>query len=148
MHARNGLHEMGGGVVAKVRADVANTQTPSTCFQVLRMLIGRFMKSIDLKASHKMWSFDGSQIIKLSTIYSLTLDGFRFQTENTAKHLKTQKCDITTLSRQRLPCLSAMALRKPWERGYNMLWWGWTEGRRFFSNWSATMLTNFFMRSS
>lgn len=48
MHARNGLHEMGSGVVAKVRADIAHTQTPATYFKIFGMLIGRFMEGIYL----------------------------------------------------------------------------------------------------
>ena len=48
MHARNGLHQVGCGVVAKVGADIANTQTTSTGLQVLGMLKGGLVKSINL----------------------------------------------------------------------------------------------------
>lgn len=48
VHAWNGLHEMGGGVVAEVGADVAHTQAPVARLQVLRMLVRRFVKGVDL----------------------------------------------------------------------------------------------------
>jgi hypothetical protein len=55
---------------------------------------------------------------------------------------------ILTFSRQRLACLAAMAFLNSWESGYNMEWCGCTEGKRFLSSCSATMLTSFFMRAS
>ena len=48
MHARNGLHQVGCGVVSKVGADITNTQTTSTGLQVLGMLKGRLVKSVNL----------------------------------------------------------------------------------------------------
>lgn len=48
VHSRNGLHQVGCRVVAKVRTDVTNTQTPTAGFQILRMLISRFVQCIDL----------------------------------------------------------------------------------------------------
>lgn len=48
VHARDGLHQVRSGMVAEIRADVTHTQTSRTGLQVLWMLIGRFVKSIDL----------------------------------------------------------------------------------------------------
>lgn len=48
MHARDGLHQVGRGMVAKVGADVADAQATPAGLQVLGVLKGRLMKSIDL----------------------------------------------------------------------------------------------------
>lgn len=48
MHSRNRLHQMRSWVVAKVRADIANTQTSTTGLQILRMLKSRFVQCINL----------------------------------------------------------------------------------------------------
>lgn len=48
MHSRNGLHQVGSRMVAKVRADIANTETSTTGLQIFRMLKSRFVKCIDL----------------------------------------------------------------------------------------------------
>lgn len=48
VHSRNGLHQVGSGVVAKVRADVTHTQTSTACFQILWMLISWFVQCIYL----------------------------------------------------------------------------------------------------
>lgn len=48
VHSRNRLHQVGSRVVAKVRADITDTQTSIAGFQILRMLISRFVQCIDL----------------------------------------------------------------------------------------------------
>lgn len=48
VHARDGLHQVGGRVVTKVRADITNAQAASTGLQILRMLISRFVQGIYL----------------------------------------------------------------------------------------------------
>lgn len=48
VHARDGLHQVGGRVVAKVRADVTNAQTASAGLQILGVLVGRLVQGIDL----------------------------------------------------------------------------------------------------
>lgn len=48
MHSRDGLHQMGGGVVAKVRADISDAQATAAALQVLRMLKSRFVERINL----------------------------------------------------------------------------------------------------
>lgn len=48
MHSRNGLHQVGSRMIAKVRADVANTQTSTAGLQILWMLKSRFVQCIDL----------------------------------------------------------------------------------------------------
>lgn len=49
VHARDGLHEVGGGVVAEVRADVADPQASVAGLQVLRVLVGWLVQSINLE---------------------------------------------------------------------------------------------------
>lgn len=49
MHPGNGLHQVGCRVVTKVRADVADAQASTTGLQILWMLIGRFVQSINLQ---------------------------------------------------------------------------------------------------
>lgn len=48
MHAGDGLHEMGGGVVPEVRADISHPQTTRAGLQVLGVLKGRLVERIDL----------------------------------------------------------------------------------------------------
>lgn len=48
VHSRNGLHQVGSRMVAKIRANITNTQPPTASLQILRMFIGRFVQSIDL----------------------------------------------------------------------------------------------------
>ena len=62
--------------------------------------------------------------------------------------MEKENTQIHTFSRQRLACLAAMAFLNSWESGYNIEWCGCTEGKRFLSSCSATMLTSFFMRAS
>ena len=49
MQAWNALHEVGGGVIAEVRADIANTQVTTTGPQVCWMGVGRFVESRHLQ---------------------------------------------------------------------------------------------------
>lgn len=49
VHPRNGLHQVGRRVVTEVRADVADAQASTAGLQVLWMLIGRFVQSINLQ---------------------------------------------------------------------------------------------------
>ena len=53
-----------------------------------------------------------------------------------------------TLSEQSWPCFAAMFFLYSWVRGYSMLWWGWIDGIRFFSSWSAVIATKFSILSS
>lgn len=48
VHSRNGLHQVGSRVVAKVRADITNTQASTTGLQILWMLISRLVQCINL----------------------------------------------------------------------------------------------------
>lgn len=54
VHARDGLHEVGGGVVAKVRTDVADPQAPVAGLQVLRVLVGWLVQSVNLHRRQEM----------------------------------------------------------------------------------------------
>lgn len=189
---------MWGRVVAEVGADIANAQTSTTCFQIFRMLISRFMQCINLW--NKQWYKTSCTLGEESLHCSSSTDCIKLSASNYKSFLTPclhhckrpihhqhiylfTPCTFAhplpsplslqalpspatfhppkiwikgllaliiacTLSRQRFPWRSAIALRKPWESGYSMLWCGCTEGKRFFSSWSATMLTSFFIRSS
>lgn len=52
VHSWDGLHQVGGGVVAKVRAYVTHTQSSTACLQILWMLISWFVQCIYLWEDH------------------------------------------------------------------------------------------------
>lgn len=49
MHARDGLHEVGGGVVAEVRADITDPQASIAGLQVFGVLVGWLVQSVNLE---------------------------------------------------------------------------------------------------
>ena len=62
VHAGDGLHEVGGGVVPEVRADISYPQTPGAGLQVLGVLKGRLVERIDL------WR-DGDRCVRLTRMH-------------------------------------------------------------------------------
>lgn len=48
MHSWDGLHQVRRGVVSEVGADIADAQTSTTGFQILGMLVSRFVQCVNL----------------------------------------------------------------------------------------------------
>lgn len=53
VHSRNGLHQVGSRVVAKVGADITDAQASTAGLQILWMLILRLVQRIDLQNRQK-----------------------------------------------------------------------------------------------
>lgn len=72
MHSRNRLHQVGSWVVTKVRAHVTYTQTSTTGFQILWMLISWFVQCIDLWEEQQRYNVTTRETLCFSNTHCST----------------------------------------------------------------------------